>query len=184
MKFWRTWKYKNITFVILGIVLALGLSRWETFHGFLLHLGGFGYLSAVIAGSLFVSTFTIAAGAVILFFLAETLPAWQIGILAGIGAVLTDLTIFRFVKSGLAQEVERLYNEFGGRHWRHLFHSKYFSWMLPVAGALIIASPLPDELGVSLLGLSKMSAWQFVAISFILNFIGIFLIISAGTLVR
>ena len=43
-------------------------------------------------------------------------------------------------------------------------------------GGLIIASPFPDELGIGLLGFSKMRTRWFVLLSFTFNFIGIFLI--------
>lgn len=65
---------------------------------------------------------------------------------------------------------------------RALFKTPYFSWLLPVIGAAVIASPLPDEAGVSLLGLSKIRKWQFFAITFALNAVGIFLIVSVATL--
>ena len=62
----------------------------------------------------------------------------------------------------------------------HLIHTKYFSWTLPVLGAVIIASPLPDEMGVGLMGISKLKTSQFILLSFVLNSIGIFIIVSAG----
>jgi hypothetical protein len=56
--------------------------------------------------------------------------------------------------------------------------------MLPVIGAIIIASPLPDEVGISLMGLSKISTPKFIFISYILNSIGLFLIISASVVIK
>ena len=66
-------KYKNIIILLLSIFFALILSRFEEFHSFLLNLGNFGYIGAFIAGMLFVSTFTVATGAVVLLVLAEKL---------------------------------------------------------------------------------------------------------------
>lgn len=40
--------------------------------------------------------------------------------------------------------------------------SHYFAWLTPVIGAIIIASPLPDDLGVGLLSASKIKKWQFI----------------------
>jgi hypothetical protein len=48
--------------------------------------------------------------------------------------------------------------------------------VLPVVGAVIIASPLPDELGLALLGFSRIDRRYFFAISYTMNFIGIVLI--------
>ena len=51
-------------------------------------------------------------------------------------------------------------------------------------GAIIIASPFPDEIGVSLMGISKMKTYQFILISFLLNAIGIFLVVSASLVIK
>lgn len=179
------WKYKNLTVVFIGVVLAIILSRNEAFHSFLLHLGNFGYIGAFIAGILFVSTFTVATSALVLLVLAETLSPLEIGLIAGLGAVVGDMVIFRLIKDNLANEIEDIYNHIDTKkHLKKLLHSKYFNWSLPLIGAIIIASPLPDEMGISLINLSKMSTFKFVLISYILNSIGIFLIVSASVVVK
>lgn len=181
VKRWKKWRYKNLTFVFLGIIIAIILSRSELFHSFLLGLGNLGYLGAFIAGILFVSTFTVATGALILLVLAEKFSLLELAVIAGLGAVIGDLTIFKLVKNSLTKELVGIYNHIdGNHHFGKTFHSKYFSWALPVIGAIIIASPLPDELGVSLMGISKMKTYQFLATSFILNFIGITIVISTS----
>ncbi len=185
MGFWRSWKYKNLTFVFLGVVIAIILSRIEILRQFLLHLGNLGYIGAFIAGILFVSTFTVATGAVILLILAETLSPIEIGIIAGLGGVFGDFAIFRFIKGNLADELEDIYNHIdNNNHFTKILHSKYFSWTLPVIGAIIIASPFPDEIGVSLIGISKMKTYQFLIISFLLNATGIFLVVSAALVIK
>lgn len=169
-----------MSLLFLGIILAIFLSKSELFHSFLLHLGNLGYLGAFIAGILFVTSFTVATGAVILFTLAETLSPIEVALLAGFGAVVSDLVIFRFVKDDLVRELTPLYVHFGGNHLHHVLHSKYFHWTLPLIGAIIIASPFPDEIGVSLMGISKMKTYQFLILSFFLNAVGIFLVVSAA----
>lgn len=185
INFWRNWRYKNLTAFFFGLVIAFVISKVEVFHLFLLNLGELGYLGAFIAGVLFVSTFTVATGAVILLILAETLSSIEIGLIAGLGAVLGDLMIFKFIKDNLTNELENIYNHVdSNHHFIKILHSKYFSWTLPVLGALIIASPLPDEVGVSLLGISKMKTYQFLIVSFILNAGGIFLVISISLIIK
>ncbi len=184
MTLWKSWKYKNLTILLVSIVIALILSRLEIFNSFLLHLGTWGYVGAFFAGMLFVVSFTAAIGAIILFVLAEYLSPLEIGLIAGLGAMVSDLTIFRFVKDNLINELEPLYKRFGGNHISHVLHTKYFHWTLPLIGALIIASPLPDEVGISLMGISKMKTHKFILISFLLNAIGIFLVISLSLLMH
>lgn len=179
-KVWKSWKYKNLTLALLGVLVALWLSKFEIFHEFLTHLGSAGYAGAFVAGILFVSTFTVATGAVILFTLAEYLHPLEIALLAGLGSVVGDLVIFHLVRDDLSFEIKSLYNRFGGRQITRLLHTKYFNWTLPVVGAILIASPLPDEIGVSLMGIAKMKIYQFILISFVLNMLGIFLLVSAA----
>jgi len=192
---WHRWKYKNLTFLLASILFALFISTYEPFHAFLLSFGNLGYISTFIAGILFVSTFTVATGAVMLLILAESFSPIEICVIAGLGAVVGDFVIFRFIKDDLAREVLDIYNHIDGDHHiqkifhskyfsQKIFHSKYFSWTLPVIGAIIIATPFPDEIGVSLMGISKMKTYQFLLISFILNTIGIFLVITASLIMK
>ena len=180
----KSFRYKNLLGAFLGILIALLLSRFEPFHLFLLNLHELGYLGAFIAGALFVSTFTVATGAVILLVLAESLSPVELALIGGLGSVLGDFFIFKFIKNSLSIEITEIYNHFGGNHLSKILHTKYFSWTLPVIGAIIIASPFPDELGVSLLGISRMKTYQFLILAFILDFLGIFLIVSASALIK
>lgn len=171
--------------LVPSILIAIFLYRSEGIHTFLLNLSDWGYVGAFIGGLLFVSTFTAATGAIILLVLAERLSAVEIGIIAGLGAVIGDLTIFKFVKDGLASEIKHIYNKFDRQqHVAKLLHTRYFGWTFPFFGALVIASPLPDEIGVSLMGISKMSTPKFLILSFILNCAGIFLVISASSFIK
>lgn len=182
-KFLPHWKHKNIIFLLLGILVAFVFSRSQTFNNLLLHLGNFGYLSAFIAGMLFVSTFTIVTGALILMTLAKTLSPMELILLAGIGAVIGDLLIFLFVKDEVTKEIEPIYEEIAGSHLKKILHTKYFGWTLPVVGAFIIISPLPDELGVSLMGVSKMKINKFLVISWVSHTLGMFFLVSASLIV-
>jgi uncharacterized membrane protein YdjX (TVP38/TMEM64 family) len=181
----KNYKYKNLTFLAMSLFVAYILLQDETFHSYLLHLGSFGYLGALISGALFVSTFTVAIATVMLLVLAENLSPVEIALIAGIGAVIGDLLIFHLVKDNLVQEITSLYDHVDGdHHLQKVFRSRYFSWTLPVVGALLIASPLPDEMGVSLMGISRMRAKNFLLLSFVLNSIGIFLVIMASTVIK
>jgi len=182
---WHHVKYKNLLILLLSIIFAIIFSRFNVLHSFLLNLGSFGYVGAFIAGVLFVSTFTVATGAVILLVLAERLSAVEIGIIAGFGAVLGDFAIFKFVRDGLTDEVREVYEKIDhNNHLLKLLHTKYFSWMFPVFGAIVIASPLPDEIGVSLMGIGKMKTYRFLIFSFVLNAVGIVLVVSASKFLK
>jgi hypothetical protein len=110
--------------------------------------------------------------------LADHLNPFEIAIIAGMGAVVGDYIIFKIVKDKVIDELKPLFDRWGGTKVSELLHTPYFAWLLPVIGATIIASPLPDELGVSILGIAKMSRWKFLVLSFFLNAIGIFIVVT------
>ncbi len=169
----------------ISLIIALYLIQNEAFGNLLQHLGNWGYLGAFLGGILFVCTFTISIGAVILFILANNgLSIWEISFFATLGQVTFDFTVFQLIKEpGLGDELEYLFKSLGGNKLKHLFRTKYFSWTLPVMGAIILASPLPDELGVTLMGISKMKLSRFLLVAFILDFIGVFLVVAAAKLI-
>ncbi len=175
---WRNWKYKNTTFLILSLIVFFYFADSPTVKNFINDLGSLGYIGALITGIFFVSTFTVAPAAVVLFNLADHLNPFEVAILAGLGSVVGDYIIFRFVKDRIFEELRPLFARLNDTRISELLHTPYFAWLLPVIGATIIASPLPDELGVGILGISKMKTWQFLILSFFLNAAGIFIIVT------
>jgi uncharacterized membrane protein YdjX (TVP38/TMEM64 family) len=176
-------KYVHLLLLLISIVAAILVLRNETLHAYVLHLGNLGFVGAIIAGMFFVSTFTIAPASIVLFILAQSYPFWLISILAGFGAMIGDLTIFQIIREReLDDELMDLFREMGGKKIIHIFQSKSLRWTLPFIGALIIISPIPDELGIGLMGISKLKMPKFLLISYILNTIGIFFLLSAISL--
>jgi hypothetical protein len=94
-----------------------------------------------------------------------------------LGAVIGDYIIFRFLRDRVFEEVEPIFMKLGGSHISRILSTPYFAWLAPVLGAIIIASPFPDEIGVSLMGISKLRNWQFLTLSFVLNSLGILFIV-------
>ena len=119
-------------------------------------IGNFGYIGAFISGIFFVSVFTVAPAAIVLFFLAETLNPLIVALFAGSGAVIGDYLIFRFLRDRVFDEIKPLLLKNGGNLLMKLFKTPYFAWGLSLVGAFIIASPFPDEVGIGLLGASKL----------------------------
>jgi uncharacterized membrane protein YdjX (TVP38/TMEM64 family) len=184
MSHWKKYRFKNLTFFIISLVLGLVLARFEPFHALLLNLGEFGYFSAFLVGILLVSTFTMPTGIIMLLVLAERYSVIELGLIAGLGSMIGDFIIFRIVKDRLLEELTPLYELLGGKQLTILLHTKYFRWTLPVIGALAMASPLPDEIGVSLLGLSRMKTYKFIFLSFIFNAVGVIFILSASSFIK
>ncbi len=142
------------------------------------NISSLGYLSLVILGMFFVSTFTVTPTVMILFRLTYQFDPLVVACLASVGAVLGDLIIFHFLRDQVYEELKPLFAKIHWHQASHIFKSRYIAWTTPVLGAIIIASPLPDELGVALMSGSHLKRWQFVLLSYILNSVGIFIIIE------
>lgn len=166
--------------VLISVLVAIILGQNEIFKSWLLNLGSLEYIGALFAGMLFVSSFTVAISTVVIAIMTQNLHPMAIALIGGVGAVMGDYLIFKLVRSHLQQELAMLFGKQETSHIKALLHSKYIAWTLPVIGVFIIASPLPDELGVSLLGISKMSEARFILISYLSNAVGILMIASVA----
>jgi hypothetical protein len=169
---WNWW------WLIVGVGAAGLMAELGIGQKILPGLHNFGYLAAPVAGLLFTSTFTVASGMLLLLTLAKSLSPVLLIILGAAGAVAGDWLIFRFVHREIEEEVAPIFTELEKEtHLHKIMHTRYFAWTLPVIGALIIVSPLPDELGVSLLGLAQISKKKFLLISAASHTAGMFFIL-------
>jgi len=174
---WKNWPYKNTTLLLISLFFFFYFLKSPEVQTFIRSIGSLGYLGSFISGIFFVSMFTVAPASAIIFDTAKTLDPFLVAITAGLGAVIGDYLIFRFLKDKVFEELTPIVKKSGGTFLEKLFRSPFFAWMVPLFGALIIASPLPDELGIGLMGLSRIKNWHFLLVTFLLNAVGIFLII-------
>lgn len=175
---YRTWKYKNTFFLIASLIVLFYITGTSFGHQAIHSISKLGYIGSFVAGIFFVSTFTVAPASVVLFKLAQAYNPLMIALTAGLGAVIGDYFIFRYLKDNVFGEIKPIFMKLGGSNLSRLMSTPYFAWFAPVLGALIIASPFPDEIGIGLMGISKLKNWQFLTISFLLNSLGILLIIT------
>src|SRR5438876_343800 len=116
MKTHKLHLYKNIFLLAVGIGISLWLAQFAPFRSFLLHLDGYGYIGAFLAGVLFCSSFTFSLGAVALAILAKSLPPIGLAIVAGLGGVLGDFIIFHLIRDDVMEDIRPLYKKLGGNH--------------------------------------------------------------------
>lgn len=176
-------KYKYLSLMGGGIIVAILLGTNQDFHNWVISLGAWEYLGAFVAGTLFVSSFTVATSTVVIAVLSDNIHPLILGVVGGFGAMIGDLLIFKYIKDHLTDELKMLFGKEGTSYIRSVTRSKYIGWTLPIIGVLVIASPLPDELGVSLLGLTNMSRQKFMIISYISNALGILAIASVAKVI-
>lgn len=167
-------------FIILSIVFAVILLKNGFFEKFLSSLNNFKIIGIFVSGMFFTSVFTspVAMAAFIQFSKEGIFIAAFFGAL---GALLGDFIIFKFVKNRVLDDLIYLTNinisngNVKGR-FESIFKLKLFRWITIFLGAVIIASPFPDELGLIMLGISNLNSFLFLPFSFVMNFIGILII--------
>jgi hypothetical protein len=130
-------------------------------------------VESFVIGFFFTSAFTIAPAAVFLAELSRTISPLVVALVGALGAMCGDLILFLFIKDRLAVDIEALFKKRVVRHFLNSFHLGFWKWLAPLLGALIIASPIPDEFGISLLGLSRVRIIVLLPIAFVMNFLGI-----------
>src|SRR3989344_2574126 len=135
---------------------------------------GLELFGSFIAGMFFTSVFTAVPATVTLGEIAIINSVLWTAFFGGIGAVIGDLIIFRFVRDAFSEHImDFMRHRHKGRFFKALHKIKFLKWLTLFVAAIIIASPLPDELGIALLGFSKMKIYVFVLFSFTFNFLGI-----------
>ena len=168
---------QDIAIIVLSIFVAVILIKTEVLTKILTSTKELELAGSFIAGIFFTSIFTAAPAMVTLGEIARANSAALTAIFGGMGAVVGDLIIFRFVRDRLSEHLLELVKHQGaGKRIKMLFKLKFFRRLTFLVGGLIIASPFPDELGIGLLGFSKMRTRWFIPLSFMFNSIGIFLI--------
>lgn len=175
---YRHWKFKNTFLLILSIVVLIYFSDSAILADIIDWISSLGLLGAFIVGIFFVSTFTVVPSSILLFHLAREIDPLGVAVFAGMGAMLGDYIIFRFLKDRVFEELRPIFVKFGGTRLSRLFATPFFAWFAPVLGAIIIISPFPDEVGVGLMGIVKLKNWQFILIAFVLNMFGILLLVT------
>jgi len=133
-------------------------------------------------GIFFTSAFTLAPAAIFLGELSQSISPWVVATFGALGAMCGDLILFLFIRDRLAEDIKGLFPKRAVRHFLNSFHLGFWKWLSPVLGALIIASPLPDEFGVSLLGLSRVKVAILLPVAFVMNFLGILAVAGIASL--
>ena len=170
--------------MVVGIAVTIFLAQSSAFSQFILGLGSYRYPMAFVAGVMFVMTFAAPVGGLILTMLSKQMPFGLLVAVSGIGAVLADFTVLKSLNEELLEEIEDILNEFHGKKLIHILQSPMFRWTLPLLVAFIIISPLPDNLAVGLLGMSRIAPHRFALSSLLFNTLGIVCMIGLFILIQ
>ncbi len=165
--------------IILSIALAFYLYFSGTLNRFVLSLGEFKIIGVFISGALFGYALTAAPATASLISFTNTLNPLIVSFIGATGTMIGDFIIFSFFKRGLPREVKTIIK----KSKLEKLKKGRFKWIVPGIAGIIIASPLPDEIGISLLGVTNFDDKTFMLLAFTLNFIGLLIITTIAWLV-
>lgn len=167
---------KDGLLLIFSLILAAFIITTDIAHAIVGYFRELEYIVSFFAGLFFTSIFTAAPSVALLGELARENSPWVVALFGGLGAMLGDFVLFRFLRDRVAKDLEYLFTLPRAKRVLHIFSTILPRMLWPFLGAIIIISPLPDEIGITLLGLSKIDQRLFLPLSFVLNGIGILLI--------
>ncbi len=158
---------QSFSFFIISVAVGFFLYGNQLFHSIFTHLGNLELFGGLVAGALFAVTPTVAVSGALLLVFSDIYNVYLVCAVGALGGTITDLILFKFIKKGqdgvYVKLKEKLFKKY--KNSQHL---------LTILGFLIILSPLPDELGVSLVGNSKISYKVTAVFCYLSNFISIF----------
>lgn len=172
----------DLVIIALGIVVALILSKIGAIDAAVSGLRGYSILASFIAGLFFTSAFTLAPASIALANIAGHESVHSVALWGALGAMCGDLILFFFIKDRFFKDLMNVLKPSKVKFVLHSFHFGFLKWLSPVVGALIIASPLPDELGISLLGMSKVKISILMPVAFAMNALGIYMLVGFANL--
>lgn len=178
-RLWLRYEYKHTTIAIIGLVVFVMLfdsALLNSVFDFLKHLDYFG---AFMAGVLAASLFTAAPALVLITQLATVSgldPLW-LALLVGIGSAVGDMILLFFFEEQIFYELRPLFKRLKIKVFTRKSKRRQMSAPLLLGGAFIIMTPLPDEIGLGMLGISHFPRIFIFIICLALNTLGNSLVI-------
>lgn len=172
----------DFIFILIGIALAVFLTKIGLIDYFVILFGG-SAVASFFAGIFFTSAFTLAPAAVALAHISTSTPIATVALWGGLGAMCGDLALFLFIRDRFAGDILGSLKPAIKKRILSSFHIGFLKWLSPLLGVLIIASPLPDEFGLMLLGVSKTKAIVLMPIAFVMNVAAIYSLVWFAHLV-
>lgn len=160
----------------LSILLAIIISRLDVVRELFVVSETSVVLTALVAGLFFTSAFTAAPAIVVLGQLAQANSVFVVGLVGGVGAALGDLILFRFFKDTISADIRLLMRRSCGQACVRALRTRPARFLSVILGGFIIASPFPDELGLALMGVTRISLPVLIPVSYTLNATGIILL--------
>jgi len=176
-------RYPKFFLLIFSVFLAYLIFRELNVSAWILRLDNLSYLGTFIAGFLYSFGF-FTPFSVGFFIAAKPDSIILAALIGGVGSTIADLLIFKTIKSSFTDEFKKLEKNRIIKKIENIVKKNKSilirHYLLYLFAGIIIATPLPDEVGVSMLaGLTTVNPKKLAAIGFAVHTIAIFLILKA-----
>jgi len=174
-------KYPKIFLLIFSIIVAYFIFKNPDVRIFMNQLEKFSYFGIFIAG-MFAAVGFLVVFAVGFFIIIHPQNLLLAAFIASLGALTSDMLIFKFIKMSFMDEFNKLKKTKAINDIKTIFDKslgiRIRHYFLYLFAGILIATPLPDEMGVSFLaGLTTIKTKVLAIISFVLHFIAIYIIL-------
>jgi len=174
-------KAKKLTFDLFVFILSLSVAWWiiksGVVHQIIDNILPFQFFAEFVTGMLYTSFLTSPISVAMLLSLATESNPIIIALLGGLGAASMDLLMVKFFRKNTA-DINEASHELRLQRINKFLKTWNIEFLVPLLGALIIASPFPDEIGLLMLGASKLKYRDLAIITYLLNTAGILLIVT------
>lgn len=176
---WLAYEYKHTTLAIIAIIAFVVLVDATLLATAVRALDGSGVIGAVLAGLFSVSFFTAAPALVVIIDLTHHLDPLLLAFLVALGSMLGDWLLLKFFEEKIFEELKPIARKLNLHNAKRWLSKPATKWILIVTGGLIISSPLPEEAGLALMGITHYNRFVILTICFVLNMIGALLLVGA-----
>jgi hypothetical protein len=177
-KAWRRYQYKHTTGAIIAILGFVTLLDSALLAAILNFLESLGYVGGFIAGVMSASFFTAIPALILVVDLANQLDPLALAMMVGLGNAIGDMILLLFFEEQVFDELKPLFKKLRLlKRYKRIKRGR--STLSLLGGIAFIVTPLPDEIGLSLLGISHFPKTVILIICWGLNTLGASAVIMA-----
>jgi len=181
---WRKFGFRHTASAFVLLVLFIIAFDSAIVQASLNEIHKIGYAGLIIGGAMFTSLFTTAPGIAILLSFTDIYSPLTIALIGAGGAVIGDLIILRVFEEKIGYELSPLIKKFHMRGFLKKIKRKKERERTVLLGMIVIASPLPDEIGIGLLGIAHLPLISLLTITYLLNAAGLLLLVYGVNLIQ
>lgn len=170
----------DLLFISLILAITFVAGQFGVIDRVVMFLEPYYILAVFVAGFFFTSVFTTIPAIALLAHFGSAHDPLIVAFVGASGSLLGDALVFRFFNKEMMPDMRAVIAHSPFKKLKHALNNRAFRFFITSLGAMVIASPLPDEIGLALMGISRVSLPVFIALSYTFNMVGIYAIALVG----